>query len=188
MFKSNASLLELLEIRSKMILENKNTEKIDSVILEKEQEYIDYLNEDTSGTGGPAGAVGGSSVGSSGVALSNATTAGMGAVVSPQPSMFAGVTTEPGYSMSGGTIGSGDISVPYNPGGRKKVFQKVPAPLTDRKGSNKRRKNKILRGLKDIFSMKQDYTAKQGGVKKSNIMNFDNFSKEELNKVTKVKQ
>jgi hypothetical protein len=67
----------------------------------------------------------------------------MGSVVSPQPSMFAGVTTEPGYSDGGGKVGSGDISVPYNPGGRKKVFQKISAD--NRKGTNKRRKNKIRR-------------------------------------------
>jgi hypothetical protein len=100
--------------------------------------------------------------------------------------MFAGVTTEPGYSAGGGSVGSGDISVPYNPGGRKKVFQKIP--VDNRKGTNKRRKNKMIQGLKNIFSQKQDYTAGQGGSKPSKIMNFDKFSKDDLNKVTRVKQ
>ena len=110
----------------------------------------------------------------------------MGSVVSPQPSMFAGVTTEPGYSSGGGKEGSGDVSVPYNPGGRKKVFQKIA--VDNRKGSNKRRKNKMIQGLKNIFSQKQDYTSGQGKSKSGKIMNFDSFSKDDLNKVTKVKQ
>ena len=76
--------------------------------------------------------------------------------------------------------------MPYNPGGRKKVFQKIPAD--NRKGSNKRRKNKLIQGLKNIFSQRQDYTSGQGAAKPSKIMNFDNFSKDDLNKVTKVKQ
>ncbi|NBT86396.1 MAG: hypothetical protein EBT45_07905, partial [Alphaproteobacteria bacterium] len=41
-------------------------------------------------------------VGASGVAYANASISGMGNVVSPQPSMFAGTTVEPGYSASGG--------------------------------------------------------------------------------------
>jgi len=108
----------------------------------------------------------------------------MGSVVSPQPSIFAGVTTEPGYSMGGGKVGSGDVSVPYNPGGRKKVFQKVP--VDNRKGNSKRRKNKMIQGLKNIFSQKQDYTSGQGKSKPSKIMNFSNFSKDSINKPTKV--
>jgi hypothetical protein len=181
------NLEELFTLRSNMLLEGKDISNISNIILEREQDYVNYLNEDTA-TGGPSGAAGAATVGygGGGVGYSNATTAGMGAVVSPQPSMFAGVTTEPGYSAGGGSVGSGDISVPYNPGGRKKVFQKIP--VDNRKGTNKRRKNKMIQGLKNIFSQKQDYTAGQGGSKPSKIMNFDKFSKDDLNKVTRVKQ
>jgi len=181
------NLEELFTLRSNMLLEGKDISDISNMILERERDYVNYLNEDTA-TGGPSGAAGAATVGygGGGVGYSNATTAGMGAVVSPQPSMFAGVTTEPGYSAGGGSVGSGDISVPYNPGGRKKVFQKIP--VDNRKGTNKRRKNKMIQGLKNIFSQKQDYTAGQGGSKPSKIMNFDNFSKDDLNKVTRVKQ
>ena len=180
------SLEDLFKLRSKMVLEGSDTSNISDLILMKEIEYTNYINEDTS-SGGPSGAAGAATVGygGNGVAYANSTTSGMGAVVSPQPSMFAGVTTEPGYSAGGGSVGSGDISVPYNPGGRKKVFQKVSAD--NRRGSNKRRKNKLLQGLKNIFSQKQDYTSGQGDSKPSKIMNFDKFSKEDLNKVTKVK-
>jgi hypothetical protein len=187
MFLKNLSIEELFELRGEMILEGKNTSKISDLILEKESQYLNYINEDTA-TGGPSGAAGAATVGygGNGVGYANATTAGMGAVVSPQPSMFAGVTTEPGYSAGGGSVGSGDISVPYNPGGRKKVFQKIA--VDNRKGTNKRRKNKMIQGLKNIFSQKQDYTAGQGNSKPSKIMNFDNFSKDDLNEVTRVKQ
>ncbi len=181
------NLEELFTLRSNMLLEGKDISDISNMILEREQDYVNYLNEDTA-TGGPSGAAGAATVGygGGGVGYANASIGGMGAVVSPQPSMFAGVTTEPGYSAGGGSVGSGDISVPYNPGGRKKVFQKISAD--NRKGTNKRRKNKIIQGLKNIFSQKQDYTAGQGGSKPSKIMNFDKFSKDDLNKVTRVKQ
>jgi hypothetical protein len=42
-------------------------------------------------------------------AYSGASIAGMGAVVSAQPSSQAGVTTDPGYASGGGSTGSGDI-------------------------------------------------------------------------------
>jgi hypothetical protein len=179
---------ELFKLRSQMYLNGEDITEISEQILLSENEYLQYLTEDTSATGGPSGAAGASTVGygGGGVGYANASIGGMGAVVSPQPSMFAGVTTEPGYSDGGGKVGSGDISVPYNPGGRKKVFQKVP--VDNRKGSNKRRKNKLIQGLKNIFSQRQDYTSGQGSAKPSKIMNFDNFSKDDLNKVTKVKQ
>lgn len=175
-------LERLYELRDSLSNSNQNLEFIDDLIFSKE---IDSLYEDTSGTGGPSGAVLGGSVGSSGVAYANASIGGMGSVVSPQPSMFAGVTNEPGYTDGGGKVGSGDVSVPYNPGGRKKMFQKLSIKTDNRKGTNKRRKNKLLQGLKNVFSNKQDYTA---GKSTGKIMNFDKFSKDDLNKVTRVKQ
>jgi hypothetical protein len=179
----NLSLEKLFELRSEKYLKGEDITEISEQIYFSEKEYLKYINEDTSATGGPSGAVGSSTVGygGNGVAYSNASVSGMGNVSSPQPSLFAGVTTEPGYSSSGGKVGSGDISIPYNPGGRKKVFQKVA--IDNRKGSNKRRKNKILQNLKNIFSKKQDYTTDQGVSKPSKIMNFDSFSKGDLNKL-----
>ena len=186
MRNSNLSLEELFRLRSKMILENKNIDEISELIFQKEVEYVEYLNEDTA-SGGPSGAVSSSSVGygGGGVAYADASIGGMGSVVSPQPSIFSGVTTEPGYTSGGGKVGSGDVSVPYNPGGRKKVFQKIP--VDNRKGSNKRRKNKMIQGLKNIFSQKQDYTANQGKTKTQKIMNFDKFTTDSINKPTKIK-
>lgn len=174
------SLNQLYYLRTELKSEGLNVDKLTELIKDLENQHI---FEDGPGGAAAAASIG---VGGGGVGYSNATTSGMGAVVSPQPSMFAGVTTEPGYSAGGGKVGSGDISVPYNPGGRKKVFQKVP--VDNRRGSNKRRKNKIIQGLKNIFSQKQDYTSNQSGVKKTRVLDFDQFSKEKLSKVTKVEQ
>jgi hypothetical protein len=174
---------QLMFLRESLIIEGFNPNILSDLILQKEEEYINYLKED--GPGGAAAAAS-TGVGGGGVAYANASIGGMGSVVSPQPSQFAGVTSEPGYTLGGGRTGSGDISVPYNPGGRKKVFQKQSA-YDNRKGTNKRRKNKLLSGLKNVFSQKQDYTAKQGSTKSSKIMDFDKFSKEDLMRVTKVK-
>jgi hypothetical protein len=43
-------------------------------------------------------------------AMATGAIAGMGAVVSAQPSSQAGVTTDPGYASGGGSTGSGDIA------------------------------------------------------------------------------
>ena len=151
------------------------------VILLKESEYIDYLLEDGPGGAAAAGSIG---IGAGGVGYSNANTGGMGQVTSANPSSSIGVTTEPGYSAGGGTIGSGDISIPYNPGGRKKMFQKVES---SRRGTNKRRNSRMISKLKGSVS-KSDYTHNQGNIKPNKIMNFDSFSKDELSNVTHVKQ
>lgn len=179
------SLENLFEMRSNFLKQGLDYDELNELILEKEREYIDTLLEDGPGGAAAAASIG---IGGGGVAYSNAAIGGMGPVSSPQPSIFAGSTTGQAYISGGGKDGSGDVSVPYNPGGRKKVFQKLNAPLGDRRGSNKRRKNKIIKNLKNIFANKQDFTANQGGVKKSNIMDFDKFSKDQFSKVTKVDQ
>jgi hypothetical protein len=185
--RSKENILEkLFKKRSELLLKGDDITEISEMISIKEQEYLDYINEDTA-TGGPSGAVSSANVGygGGGVAYSNTSIGGMGPVVAPQASTNVGVTTEPGYSSGGGVVGSGDISMPYNPGGRKKVFQKIPSD--NRKGDSKRRRNKMIQGLKNIFSMKQDYTAGQSQVKKPKIMNFDSFAKDDLMKAKKVK-
>jgi hypothetical protein len=194
--KNNKSKLQkLYQKRQDLILEGKDISRINSAIREEEYNYCEWLKEDVSATGGPAGAAGAASVGISGggVAYGSAATPGMGAVSSPQPSSYAGVTTDPGYSSGGGKVGSGDIAVPYN-SAPKKVFQKIG--VDDRRGSNKRRNKKVLAGLKQALkSRKQDFTANQGGVpnftaskKSTKILSWDSFTKDNLNKVTHVKE
>lgn len=150
-------------------------------------DFEKFLNEDTSATGGPA--VSGTSVAApsgGGVALANATTAGMGPVQSSQPSAFPGALNGTNWINGGGKSGSGDIGVPYNPSGANRVFQKIPAPMGKNHGSKtgkKSREKKLdLKNLRDMLKNRP----KSGSGK---IMNFDNFAKNDItSRVTKVKE
>ena len=170
---SKLNIEELVKIRTSLILEGKDVSNINTLIDKKEAEYINYIFEDGA-TGGPAGSSGASSigVGGGGVAFGNASISGMGDVISSQPSSNAGVTTEPGYTNGGGKTGSGDVS-----SFRRKV--------DNRRGTSKRRKNKILAGLKSALSSRQDFTAGQAKDKPKRVMNFDNFTKDQTNVVKK---
>ena len=118
----NLTLEQLYKFYDKII-----EEKYPSKDIEMVREMIEsrILEEDTSATGGPAGSVGASSVGYGGGGVANVTTAGMGAVVSSQPSAFPGALNGTNWINGGGQSGSGDISVPYNPSGANRMFQKV---------------------------------------------------------------
>lgn len=118
------------------------------------------INEMTSATGGPA------------------VSSGMGAVVSSQPSGLAGQTLGPNWASGGGTEGSGDISVPYNPGGANRVFQRLKNHGP--RDAKRLRRKKSLKYLKNLFSKRQDYTANQG-----KVMNYDNFEKDDLMTIKK---
>lgn len=194
-------LEKLFQIREDLILEGKNINEINLLIEEAESDYINSIHEDVSATGGPAGAAGASSIGISGVgvAYGNATTAGMGPVTPSQPSSYSGVTTEPGYSAGGGKTGT-DVSIPYSASisskdSPKKIISQKGDPLN--KGKKDRRKNKMIAGLKQALKSRKDFTANQGGVpkysapsqpKEPRVMNFDNFAKDQMNKVTHVKE
>jgi hypothetical protein len=171
---SKLNIEQLVKLRTNLILEGKDISDINLLIDRKEAEYINYIFEDGA-TGGPAGSAGAASIGigGGGVAFSNASTSGMGDVISSQPSNNTGVTTEPGYTNGGGKTGSGDVSSNL----RRKV--------DNRKGTSKRRKNKILAGLKSALSNRQDFTAGQGKDRPKRVMNFDNFTKDQTNVVKK---
>jgi hypothetical protein len=153
---------------------------IENIIKKKE-----LILEDTSATGGPAGASTGGSVGSVGVGLANATTAGMGGVVSSQPSAFPGALNGTAWASGGGTEGSGDIAVPYNPSGANRVFHKIPGGKRKQSDphqiAKKSRKKPIdMKELRDTLKSKKS---------SGKIMNFDNFLKKDITtKVTKVKE
>ena len=157
---------------------------------DKDIEYIDDIikcrvNETTSATGGPAGAAS-ATVGGGGVALANATTAGMGPIQSGQPSAFPGALNGIDWISGGGTEGSGDIAVPYNPSGKNRVFQKVPMGKGHgaRTGKKSREKKLDLKSLRDILKNKDKDM--EGRPRK--VLNFDSFAKDKLNQVTKVKE
>lgn len=172
----NLSLYQLYIIKEKMEDENLTKSSEYSSLCEKINR-IESVMED----GGGTSATGGPSVG------------GMGAVVNAQPSGLAGQTIGPNWASNGGSIGSGDISVPYNPSGANRVFQKIPAPGFEmgkdhgpRTGKKSRTKRLDMKTLKNIFAKKQDYTAGQGDVKKEpKVMSFDNFLKNDVNTVKK---
>ena len=104
------SLYQLYLIKEKMQEENLTQDENYKSLCERISN-IESLLED----GGGTSATGGPSVG------------GMGAVVNAQPSGLAGQTIGTNWASNGGTVGSGDVSVPYNPSGANRVFQKIPA-------------------------------------------------------------
>jgi hypothetical protein len=172
----NLSLYQLYTIREMMEEQNLiNDEKYKS-LCEKITK-VESLLED----GGGTSATGGPSVG------------GMGAVVSAQPSGLAGATIGTSWASHGGTTGSGDVSVPYNPSGANRVFQKVPAPGFEmgkehgpRTGKKSRTKKLDMKTLKNIFAKRQDFTSGEGEVKKaSKVMNFNNFLKNDFTTIKK---
>ncbi len=139
--------------------------------LESYEIFESMLSEDTSSTGGPAGAVAGGAVSSTGISNS-------------QPSSLPGVTTNPAYSATGGIDGSGDISNIL--GTQDKQMGTNHGAMTGKKS----RTPKIsMKSLKDIFSKRQDYTANQGNVdRKPKVMSFDKFQKADFTQVKTQKQ
>jgi hypothetical protein len=176
----------LLEKMEKSDYQLSDIEVVKYLISKKES-----ILEDTSATGGPAGSVGAASVGygGGGVSLANSTTAGMGPVVSSQPSSIPGALNGVNWINGGGKEGSGDISVPYNPSGANRMFQKMPIPSGMRKKKEsdpnvitKKSRNKPIdmKALKDMLASKKS---------SGKIMNFNDFEKKDITtKVTKVKE
>ena len=162
-------------------------------IVENLITQIELLLEDTSATGGPAGAVGSSSigVGSIGVSMANATTAGMGPVQSSQPSSIPGALNGQSWISGGGKDGSGDISVPYNPSGANRMFQKFPA-FSKKKQSDpnvitkkSRHKQLDMKTLKDMMSSKKDVTTKVTKVKEGRAYDVAKKGTKETHDISK---
>jgi len=161
------SLYQLYSIREKMEQENDSNSK-NYIKLCEEISNIEKTMEDTSATGGPAGSV--------------------GAVVSAQPSGLAGATIGTNWASGGGTVGSGDISVPYNPGGANRMQQKIPVMGSNhgaRTGKKSREKKLDIKALRDVFARRQDFTAGQTRSGEKKVMSFDNFKKDDVNKIKK---
>ncbi len=170
----NLSLYQLYAIKEMMENQNLIDDKYKS-LCEKINK-VESLLED----GGGTSATGGPSIG------------GMGAVVSAQPSGLAGATIGTSWASHGGTTGSGDVSVPYNPSGANRVFQKVPVNGLEmgkehgpRTGKKSRVKKLDLKALKDVFAKRQDFTAGQSKNGEKKVMNFDDFQKNDINKIKK---
>ncbi len=169
------SLYELYLLKEKMEQQNLFSEEGYLNLCEKISNRESLLEDGggTSATGGPGGSVG-----------------GMGAVVNAQPSGLAGATIGTSWASHGGTVGSGDVSVPYNPSGSNRVFQKIPAPSMGfnhgaRTGKKSREKKLDLKALKNVFAKRQDFTAGQAKNGEKKVMNFDDFQKSDVNTIKK---
>ncbi len=161
------NLQQLYLIKESMEKENLNESSHYQKVCEK-IDKLQNLLEDTSATGGP-------SVG------------GMGAVVNSQPSGLAGATIGPNWATTGGRTGSGDVSVPYNPSGSNRVFQQMPMGKDHgpRTGKKSRTKKLDLKALKDVFAKRQDFTSGQSKSGEKKVMNFNDFKKDDINKIKK---
>jgi len=173
---SKLSLYQLYRIKEMMEKESLNNDSEYQILCEK-IERLQNLMED----GGGTSATGGPSVG------------GMGAVVNAQPSGLAGATIGTSWASHGGTVGSGDVSIPYNPSGSNRVFQKIPAPPGlemgkdhgPRTGKKSRVKKLDMKALRDVFAKRQDWTAGQAKNGEKKVMSFDDFQKNDINVVKK---
>lgn len=176
------SLKSLIKYRNQLIKENVDSSELDVInnMIKNKRKSRGMLFENTSATGGASGAASGGSVYSGGTGMVDATTTGMGGVVSPQPSAFPGALNGVDWMSGGGKSGSGDISVPYNPSGKNRIFQKIKK---GGHGSMTPKKSRV-KGI-DIKSF---VNKGDSGVKKSKIMKWDDFQKDDINKVTKVKE
>lgn len=174
------NLIELYGMRKRILKSGTLGEllpEINEAIQIKEYELL----EDTSATGGL-------SIG------------GMGAVVSGQPSGLAGSTIGPNWASSGGTVGSGDVSIPYNPSGSNRVFQKMKSPMGKehgpRTGKKSRTKRLDIKTLKNMLSKTQDYQdgqeerspnnpQNQPTSKEKRVVNFNDFLRNDFNTIKK---
>lgn len=162
------SLYKLNIIKEKMEQENLSNSSNYSSLCEKITN-MELSLEDTSATGGPA-------------------VGGMGAVVNAQPSGLAGQTIGTNWASGGGTVGSGDISVPYNPSGSNRMQQKIPVMGSNhgpRTGKKSREKKLDLKALKSVFAKRQDFTAGQTKNGEKKVMSFDDFKKDDVNTIKK---
>jgi hypothetical protein len=161
------NLIELYKMK-KRILETKYSDKelLDS-ILEAISYKEDLIKENTSATGGPA------------------ISGGSGAVVSAQPSGLAGTTIGQDWASGGGTVGSGDIGVPYNPSGSNRTFQTIPGKRKSREHGGK--KGKKTRPKIDLKALKADFDKKQAeeGEKPKKVVNFNDFLKNDFTTIKK---
>lgn len=174
------TLHELYSLYENLSVDGYNPEMdvLKELIMRKESEIL----EDTSATGGPSV----SGVSSGGVGMADASTSGMGNVYQSQPSNIPGSLNGPSWSNWGGTEGSGDISVPYNPSGGKKMIQKMKSPMGKNHGSKTGKKSR-LKGI-DLKKLRS-ISRSSNQPKSKRLMNFDDFSKKDITtRVTKVKE
>lgn len=174
---NRSNIIRIHKLYDKVSGDLNYTESDISLLKELISSIDDEILEDTSATGGAS--VGGAV--STGMAMANATTAGMGSVHSSQPSSLPGSLNGLSWASGGGETGSGDVSIPYNPSGANRMFQKMPMGKNHgaKTGKKSREKKLNLKTLKDLMKSKKP---------SGKVMNFNTFIKKDITtKVTKVK-
>ena len=158
------NLIELYKIKSRMLKEDIDDSDFIQSVLEAIEYKENIILEDTSATGGPA------------------VSGGVGAVVSAQPSGLAGATIGQDWASGGGTVGSGDIGVPYNPSGSNRTFQTIPGKRKSRE--HRSTKSRKTRPKIDLKALKADFDRKkaeeEGGEKPKKVVNFNDFLKNDF--------
>jgi hypothetical protein len=176
----NLSIKKLYKLYNKAISENYSEGDLDIIL-----ELINQINEETSATGGPSGDMGSSAVGYGSIGVGLKTT--VGPVPSTNPQRSSGNLAGSDW-INGGK--SGDIETPFNPSGANRVFQKTPAPMGKGHGARTGKKSRVkpldLKALRDVLKNKNKQTDMKPRAGK--VMNFDDFQKGEVTKVTKVKE
>ena len=161
----NLTLIELYQIKSRLIKESMTTEPLWLEVLESIKVIEDRIFEDTSATGGPV--VGG------------------GGGITGNPITLGNTPVGPKWA-SGGGDDKGYINIPYNPGGgTNKMMQRVPVMGTGhgpRTGKKTREKRLDINAIRKSLAQRKDFQRKEGEKK---VMDFDNFTKDEINTIKK---
>jgi hypothetical protein len=158
------SLIDLYQIKSRLIKESMTEEPIWFEVLESIKEIEDRIIEDTSATGGPFVSGGGG--------------------MSGNPVDLGKTPLGPKWA-SGSTDDKGYIDVPYNPSGTNRMMQRIPVMGKDhgaRTGKKSREKRLDIKALRAALAKRKDFERRDGEKK---VMNFDNFAKDEFSRVKK---
>lgn len=158
------SLIELYQIKSRLIKESMTEEPIWVEVLESIKVIEDKIIENTSATGGPF--VGG------------------GGGMSGNPVDLGKTPLGPKWA-SGSTNDKGYINVPYNPSGTNRMMQRIPVMGKDhgaRTGKKSREKRLDIKALRAALAKRKDFERKDGEKK---VMSFDNFTKDDFSRIKK---
>lgn len=158
------SLIELYQIKSRLIKESMTEEPIWFEVLESIKVIEDKIVENTSATGGPF-------VGGGGGMSGNPVDLGKTPL---GPKWASGPTNDKGY-----------INVPYNPSGADRMMQRIPVMGKDhgaRTGKKSREKRLDIKSLRAALAKRKDFERKDGEKK---VMSFDNFTKDDFSRIKK---
>lgn len=156
------SLIELYQIKSRLIKESMTEEPIWFEVLESIKVIEDKIVENTSATGGPF--VGG------------------GGGMSGNPVDLGKTPLGPKWA-SGSTNDKGYINVPYNPSGADRMMQRISVMGKDhgaRTGKKSREKRLDIKSLRAALAKRKDFERKDGEKK---VMSFDNFTKDDFSRI-----